>query len=536
MNGEQVNKRDYLFVFLLGLVVNLIPFIYQSVPGYMDAEYYYVGGIQLTSSHGFQDPFIWNYLNNPGSLPVPSHAYWMPLASLFAAAGMFIFSVQSYLAAKSFFLLFAAIYPCLTASLSYRLYPKRGLAWWVAGVSIFSGFFFVFYTLTESFILYAVLGSILFHLLISLEKKPDQLGFVFAIGLIAGGLHLSRADGVLWVVFLFFSLVLIKPASSRQESGLMTWIIKKSKTIALLLLGYLLVTGFWYIRNIWQWGSIFPPGGSLTIWITNYDQIFIYPGVVLTYEHWIASGLGNIISARISSLGANLITAFAVQGLVLLIPAMVIGLWSTRKLLVTRIAFGMWLVILFVMSFVFPFAGARGGFFHSVAGVQPLFIAVSGIGMELIITKVGTWRKWNTHQALIVFSSGALVICMAISAYLLYQRVLRSSGDGSVWAQSFTHYEKLGKNYKAIVGEQATPVAVNDPPGFYLATGLECVVIPDGDMNSLTMISEKFGVRYVIIEENTVKYLVDAYDHPGEFSGLDFIADLDGGYLYEIKP
>jgi hypothetical protein len=373
-------------------------------------------------------------------------------------------------------------------------------------------------------------------LIISLEMQPTRLSLVFLCGLVAGGLHLSRADGILWVLFLCASLVIIRLPSIKLKIKLITWAWTTSKYLLVLIGGYFVVTGFWYIRNILVWGTFFPPGGTLTAWITDYDQIFIYPISSLTPSHWLASGFGKILTARLSALGTNLVTTLSVQGLILLFPAMIIGLWSTRKQLVTRIGLGMWLVILFVMSFVFPFAGARGGFFHSVAGVQPLFLAVAGIGMENIITMIGTLRKWNICQALMVFSLAALVICAAISGYLVYQRIIRPAGDGIAWEQSYTHYAKMGADYRAIVGDQNNPVAVNDPPGFYLATGLECIVIPDGDMASLKKVSEKFEAKYVIIENNTVKYLVDAYDHPGDHPGLKYIAELDGGYLYEIEP
>ena len=82
-------SRWYLFFLAaLGLAVYLLVAVFQHTPGYMDAEYYYAGGLRLAGGDGFTEPFIWNYLDNPPGLPHPSHTYWMPLASLVAYLGI----------------------------------------------------------------------------------------------------------------------------------------------------------------------------------------------------------------------------------------------------------------------------------------------------------------------------------------------------------------------------------------------------------------------------------------------------------------
>ena len=77
--------RHYLLLFVVGLLVPFGISRFQSQPGYMDADYYFVGGIQLAEGKGFTEPYLWNYLDNPTGLPHPSHTYWMPLASIVSA-------------------------------------------------------------------------------------------------------------------------------------------------------------------------------------------------------------------------------------------------------------------------------------------------------------------------------------------------------------------------------------------------------------------------------------------------------------------
>jgi hypothetical protein len=128
-----LKPRIYLALWALGLALVLLAAAFQSVPGYMDAEYYYAGGLRLAEGSGFSEPFLWNYLNDPVGLPTPSHTYWMPLASILAALGMVLTQSGGYLAARLFFFLLASLLPPFTAWFGWRLVNPgriaRGFFW-----------------------------------------------------------------------------------------------------------------------------------------------------------------------------------------------------------------------------------------------------------------------------------------------------------------------------------------------------------------------------------------------------------------------
>jgi hypothetical protein len=81
---------EYLILFGLGLALVMGIGALQPAPGYMDADYYYAGGIQLASGGKLEEPFLWNYLDNPVGLPHPAFTYWMPLPAVVAAAGIYL--------------------------------------------------------------------------------------------------------------------------------------------------------------------------------------------------------------------------------------------------------------------------------------------------------------------------------------------------------------------------------------------------------------------------------------------------------------
>ena len=48
----------YFALGLLGLIVTLVVASFQSTPGYMDADYYFGGGVQLANGNGFSEMIL----------------------------------------------------------------------------------------------------------------------------------------------------------------------------------------------------------------------------------------------------------------------------------------------------------------------------------------------------------------------------------------------------------------------------------------------------------------------------------------------
>src|SRR5436190_13445556 len=104
-----MKKSDYVILSILQLLIILFVASYQTIPGNIDADYYFMGGLRLAQGHGFTENFIWNYLNDPASIPQPSHSYWLPLASILTALGMWSTGSQSFAAGRLAFIVLSVL-------------------------------------------------------------------------------------------------------------------------------------------------------------------------------------------------------------------------------------------------------------------------------------------------------------------------------------------------------------------------------------------------------------------------------------------
>ena len=533
-----MTRKEGIFLFLLGLAVSLTAALLQPVPGYMDAEYYYVGARQIASGEGFWEPILWNYLDDPAGLPHPSHTYWMPLASLVAAAGMAVFGSNSFGAGRVGFVFLAACLPVMTGWLAGKTVEsgvQQRFAVRLGGLlAAFPGFYLVYTTLTETFVLYMLLGSLLI-LALHQELTPALGGEFsnsrwFAAGLCTGLMHLARADGLLWLGAFGLLLMLRWAAEMRRERH---WRWNGLAGGAAILLGYGMVMGAWYVRNLGLYGQWMPPGGSRALWLTDYDQTYQYPASQITFQAWLQSGWAAIGAARLNAVWLNFKNLLVVQGNIFLLPLMVVGAWRLRRQPWVKFAGGVYLLTLVVMTLVFPFAGSRGGFLHSGAAFQPLFWAMVPAGLLHLVEAGARLRNWNRKQARNTLGFGLVVLSMLISIGIFGVRVLGS--DGQAWRASWDEAAAIGSALDGYQVPADEVIMVNNPPGFNAATGRPAIAIPNGSLENILLAANRYGAGYLVLEENSVAALRDLYQHPASLDGLVWLGTAGNGYLFKVQ-
>ena len=515
--------RQYIVLFVLGLGATLLVSAVQSSPGYMDADYYYATGLQLARGEGFNEPFLWNYLDAPDGVPHPSHGYWLPLPSLLALFGLSISGSLGFSGAKIGFIILAGLIPPLTAAIAYTLTERRPTAMLAGLFGAFSIFYLPYYATTDTFGLYMFFGG-LFFVIPSIIRKDLIRSIVF--GIIAGLMYLTRADALIWL--------LIALAFASYKFGDTKHFTLNAPRIALVLIGFFAIVTPWLIRNQLAFGTLLSPGGIKAAWFTSYNQLFAFPADQFGFDQWWSSGIVEILRVRWWALGQNVQTALAVQGGIFLTPFIVIGAWRFRGDFGVRLGLLTWLVTYAVMTLVFPFAGARGGFFHSGAALQPLLWALAAIGIDGFVIWGNRVRGWHTRQARTVFATAFTAFAVILSVFIVGQRVLGWGENGQAWDGGYEYHRQLNG---VLFGLSISPdeiIMVNNPPGFYLASERPAIVIPDGDVDTSLLVAEKYQADYLILERNHPQGLNELYENPDQNSALNLLWSDDQTHIFAI--
>ena len=495
--------------------------VFVRAPGYMDAEYYYATAAELPEGRGFQEPFLWNYLDDPATLPHPSHLYWMPLASVVAAAGLSAFG-GGFRAAQLPFVILAAGLPLLTAWIALQLKASARQAAFSGLLGAFTGFYLPFLVTTDAFAAYAWIGTLAFASGAAGFRGRSPLAWL-AAGLLAGAGHLARADGVI----LLLPLAGLAAVSPRR----------RIQSIVLLAAGYGLVMAPWMARNLAATGSLLSPGGARSLWLSSYDGLFTYPANALSFGRWAAQGLAEILAARARALATNLETLVVVVGGIILGPFMLVGAWRRRQDPLVVLCGAYLLLLVGVMTLAFPFSGARGGLFHSSAGVLPILWALTPIGVERALQSVAVRRGWNPERAWRLFVPAIAAAMIAITGWVAWDRAAFGWPEAARWEASSDYHLELAKALR-LLDPAPGVVAVNDPPGFYLASGFPCVVVPFGDPETLRAVVDRFDVEWVVLDANHPAPLAGLYANPASEAWLSLrgeIEDPQGRPVYLLQ-
>ena len=524
-----MKPKHYLLLFVIALAFILVEAALLQVPGYMDAEYYYAGGSQLAAGKGFNEPFLWNFLDDPAGIPHPAFTYWMPLTSLLSGFGMFLFGRINFFNGRIFFFLIAASIPPLAAYFSWQLSHRVLNAWLAAGLAVFSGFYAIYMGITDTFALYMLLGSL--FLILALHPGPSSAVKLLGLGLIVGLMHLARADGILWLGCGFILVMIETGQNNLSRSQKLKF---AGRYLGILFLGYLLVMAPWFVRNISLYGALFSPASGKVLWLTDYNQMFAFPASQLTLRNWLNSGLESVLNDRLVALGLNLQTTLAVQADIFLLPLMLVGFWRQRKTKLVQLGLAMWGLTFVVMTAVFPLAGARGGFFHSGAAFQPLLWAVAVDGYNGLIELGVRKRNWKFERASKGFGLILVFLSAMVTLALFIPKVSSDETKPSPWSKSSSTYQAVDQYLVESGASGDQIVLVNNSPGYFTATGRSAIVIPDGDVNTMMAVARKYGASYLVLEQNTVDGLRGLFQNPQSLAGLEFLRTIDQVHIFRI--
>jgi 4-amino-4-deoxy-L-arabinose transferase-like glycosyltransferase len=562
-NRMPMDCRILAGIFALALLIRLLAILPVQQPGYMDAAYSYDIALNLARGQGFVEPFLWNYLDNPSGLPHPSHLYWMPLPTVLAWIGMTLFG-QTYQAAQVLFAALSAMLPLVSYWVAVRTTGSRRHGWLAGLLTLFSGFYVLYWGHTDNFTPFALAGSLsLVAAWQAGRAREEQLGaarpgfvprlghfvpptrgfaarargswglgvggWALGAGVLVGLAHLSRADGPLLLIAIgvvWSTSLVSNPQSPTKERRLAI------RDFLLVILGYTLVMLPWFVRNWMVVGTPLPTVGSKTMWLTTYDDLFSY-GRELSLQTYLAWGWNNILRSKLDALWLNTQTVLAVFCMIFLAPLVPIGWWRLRRHRLYQLAAGYGALLFLAMTLVFTFPGPRGGLFHSGGALLPFVFTSALVGLDTVVEwAAGRRRGWDAHVAKQVFGTGVVGLALLVTGFLYYRGVIvRTRGRGE--DAGYSHLVE----WLETEGQAGTVVMIGDPPGYWYHGGGPSIVVPNEPVETVLSVADRYGARYLALDRNRPAPLASLYEGPVPHPRLSLVETLSGELrVYHIAP
>jgi hypothetical protein len=195
----------------------------------------------------------------------------------------------------------------------------------------------------------------------------------------------------------------------------------------------------------------------------------------------------------------------------------------------------MWLGMELIFSLVFPFAGVRGGFFHSGAALQPFLWGLGWQGFQALIEWGTQHRRWQPKVSQGFLGVGILLIVFVASAVIYFQRYIGDEDRPPAWQVTQDRY--LAINHKLSdwgFSADSSLGAVNNPPTFFVFTHRSSIVIPGGDVSQLLEAMCRYQADYVVLEPDQVN-LDTLYANPTSVEALKYLETVQGAHILVLE-
>jgi hypothetical protein len=482
-------------------------------PAYPDSFYYVAVARELAAGHGFQVPFLWNFVDVGGhlpavaALPIPSNAHWMPLASIVQVPFIWLLGPSAFASSLPFLVLGAAAAPLTyllgrDADLPDRVSIPAGALMILPGAA--SGYL----TQPDNFALYMVLGALSLWAC-GRGLRGDRRAFALG-GLAVGLATLSRTDGVILglpFVVAFAAerwrlsrlrrvLRLRRPpaAEARPVSDQPHLPIGWPAAFGCFAL-FLLVVGPWLLRDLTVFGSLAPSSASGRIlWLRDYEQLFSASDET-TLATFLAQSPAALLASRVGGFVAALIVIGGTPLLFFLAPLALWGAWRRRA----DPAFTPWAIygtaFLVFCGLIFAVHVPHGMALHSGLALVPHAYLLAFVGLEAAVARVAARRpRWDVPRA----KRNLTVLVIAVSWIFAAAAIARLAAE---WSGETADRMALLQAHPLPPGDR---LMSPDPGAFWYRYGIVGVVTPNDPLPVIEQVARDYGVRWLVIEEEHV--------------------------------
>jgi hypothetical protein len=500
--------RIAVVLYVVALVARLIVAAMFPDPAYPDSFYYVDVARQLAAGHGFNVDFIWIFAEVGGgipanpTLPIPSNAHWMPLASLVQVPFIWLLGPTAMASAIPF-----AIAGAFSAPLAFGIGRDAGAPLWVSiGAGILAAMpmlLFPFMAQPDNFSLYQplVAGSLW---LAGRGLRGDRRSFA-AAGLLAGFATLSRNDGVLVLAVLVGVVAWDRwrawrgrgwrahggsaptpptPRPPRLPLG------EAAASVGL----FAIVVVPWYLRQLVVFGQLSPSTSSGKVLFIRDIAEWNSITTPASLDHLLGMGLGPLLATRIEGLIAAVTIFSVLVGVLVLVPFMLVGAWRRRR----DPSFGPFLGyagLLFAFSAVVSAVHVPGGtFIHSAVALAPHGYVLALEGIAVAVAWVAVRRPtWHAPTATRLFTGAAVAFALAAAAF---GAVAVHGG----WAEKRDRMAAVADALDAAGAPASDRLMSIDAAGYRYATGRGGVVLVNDPLDTVAAVARAYDIRWLILE------------------------------------
>ena len=489
--------RIPLVLYGLAFIVRSALMLVYPDPAYADSFYYVNVARALASGHGLNVDFVWIFAEVGGrlpldpTLPIPSNAHWLPLASFIQAPFVAVMGPTAIASALPMVLIGSLAAP-LTWLIARDIGASRMVQLGAGVLAAIPAAGAVFMAQPENFAIFQPLVAATLWFA-ARGLRGDKRAYI-AAGFLVGLASLARNDAFLLGAAVGLVFFIDRVRAWRRGTRPALPLAAAVGCVAL----YLVVVVPWWYRQYMVFGSISPTASTGTaLWLTAYRQWNSITADT-TLAAFLAQGWGAIIGSRLIGLGAALANFVVVISSVVLVPFIVRGGWLRRRS-DDLLPWFLYTATLFLgATFLFPLHVPGGAFVHSAVGLGPHAYILALEGVAAFVVAIAKRRPaWRPEVATPVFT-WAIVGLVVVSA-AIWAPVVHAS-----WNKDRVPRTALAAELDRIGVPVTDRLMTIDAGGFKYFSGRPGVVSPDDPIDTIADVARAYDIRWLVLERTGV--------------------------------
>jgi hypothetical protein len=491
--------RIPLILFGLAFGARMVLILLFPDPAYPDSYYYTEVTRSIVEGRGLSVDFVWIFAEVGGvipalpTLPIPSNAHWMPLASFVQVPFVAVLGPSPIAGALPFALLGSLAAP-LTWAIARDAGARASVAVGAGVLTALPALTLVFMTQPDNFSLFQPLAAAALWLA-ARGLKGDRRAFAFG-GLLVGLATLSRNDGVLLGAVFGLAFLWDRWRAWRSGGGRLPVIPIRSAAVFVAL--FLLVMAPWWLRQLEVFGQISPSTATgRVLYIRSIDE-WNSITTPATLDWLLGQGAGPLVASRLGGLLAAVTIYTTLVGAGLLVPFMLLGGWARRR----SVDFGpffAYAALLFSFSAIVSAVHVPGGtFIHSAVALVPHSYILALEGVVLGVGWIAARRRsWDATLATRLFTSTAIAFAAAAAVFAV---VSVHAG----WDRKRDARAAVAAALDDAGAATADRILSIDAAGIRYATGRGGVVTPNDPIETIESVARAYGTRWLILERDDI--------------------------------
>lgn len=489
--------RTPLLLYALALLVRLACMVAFPDPAYADSSYYVDVARSLAAGQGLSVDFVWIFAEVGGvlpsdpTLPIPSNAHWLPLASFIQAPFIVLLGPTALASALPLVLIGATAAP-LTWFIARDAGATPLVQVAAAVLAAIPAAGTVFMSQPENFAIFQPLVAAILWLA-ARGLRGDIRSYVLA-GLLVGLASLARNDAFLLGAAVGLVFVIDRWRAWRAGRPAHLPVIAAVGCFA----AYLVIVGPWFARQLLEFGSISPTSSTgQALWLTEYRQ-WNSTTAETTLATFLAAGPAVILETRLVGLWGALANFTVLISSIIMLPLLPIGAWARRHSDDFLPYFLFFALLLLGAVIIFPLHVPGGAYIHTAVGLAPHTYILGLEGVAVAVTWLAARRtRWDAAVATRVFTWGVVAFVVATAA--LYAPVVHGS-----WDSTRAPRQALAAELERLAVPAEDRFMTIDASGFKYWTGHGGVVSPDDPIERIEEVAEAYDIRWLVLERHAV--------------------------------